>query len=291
MSISSDSSVEGSSTTPQSPERPAVGLHARKRSRTVQQETPFEIQIYNVVSFCCSPADTEPEMSDAASTETQPDSQDIPSIIAALNSLALKGKEEKEKLVEDIAKSKASIQEIKAARPPGVTTQATTQANEEVLNKLYRLCHSHQQHLRNMKKTYARHEGTRKNLSPRRACDLDRSLKEYSAKMGKIAALVKETEDKIEEEERKSSEETPQPSDEMLQELGQHLKRLETQERELSRNLAYYHNLRRFASLEPQGMELLLWKLKLENVSILEMVEEVKKAFETRSMSQENQVI
>ncbi|RGP81644.1 hypothetical protein FLONG3_244 [Fusarium longipes] len=55
ISISSDSDDEGVPTTPRSQERSAIGLQTHTRARAVEQESPFEVQIYNVASVCPSP--------------------------------------------------------------------------------------------------------------------------------------------------------------------------------------------------------------------------------------------
>jgi hypothetical protein len=168
------------------------------------------------------------------------------------------------------------MQEKKTAGPVNFTPLIKSEA----LGKLYGVLRNHKGHLSQMESRQGFNENKRRQMRPGTTKKLDRSMSNYDVKIKRVAALVKETEERIEEEKRKESrKDTRQSSGSTLQSLKDDLQLqiLEKRDRELRRNLAYYHSLKEFASLEPQGMELLLRKLRFDNVPILDMVTEVKK--------------
>ncbi|KAH7179835.1 uncharacterized protein B0J16DRAFT_374824 [Fusarium flagelliforme] len=227
---------------------------------------PFEMQIYNVAAI-------EPAEEVETIQECQP--RDIQDLISGLDFLEAKEKEEQESITKELAQLKESIP-INETQIVGLGPEVKC----EVIAKWNQTLKSHKKRCTTMQNGRAFFENKQQEEIDNPNSTTIETIHRYDARIAECVESIKHVEEQIENKKKQDAQ--------LLMNLRvqgwkdkRTIQKLEPRTKELAKDLEYYKSLKEFVGLGVVGMEILLTKLKYDNVPILEMIEEVKRSFDT----------
>ncbi|KAJ4129298.1 hypothetical protein NW768_007834 [Fusarium equiseti] len=314
MSISSNSSLDDAESV-QILDAPPQSFQSQKRPRVDEPAEPFEMHIYNVASiepsakesyptepfemhiydvasFEPSAEETEPakpfgmqiynvatiepvEESETAREPTQCQPRDIPDLISGLNLLEAKETEEQQDITRELTELKLSL--------PVNETQILSLGPEvkcEVIAKWNQTLKSHKKRCTTMQNGRAFFENKQQEELDSPNPTTIETIQRYDARIAECVASIKSVEEQIEDKKKKDAQLLMSLKVQVWKDKRT-IQKLESRTKELAKNLEYYKSLGEFVSLGAVGMKTLMTKLKYDNVPILEMIEEVRKSFDT----------